>query len=203
MTDPQQGTIPVFLDMTPNEPKNDQTREARGQRLRLQLEQRLGDAVERMWDLPAVILHDPQAEYLKLLLEARELYVDGRFYACVAMCGIVSERLVKDLVRASVLVSTTTGPVQPPPEAFDSLERVEVSGLVQFLNKAALLGDEATKAAKGLIEFRNAYAHARGKNPPAEALQAIKLLHTIVEATVSVFKDHEIKDGALVKKASQ
>ena len=200
MSEPTEGTIPIYLDTTSNEPKNDQAREFRVERLRSQFERRLAESVERTWDLPAIILKDPQAEYLKLLLEARDLYVDGRFYACVAMCGIVGERLVKDLLRASVLVTTEKGPTPPSSEAFNSLERVEVSGLVSFLNKSARLGDEAAKAARGLIELRNAYAHARGKNPPADALQAIKMLHAIVEDTVSVFKHFEFREGRLAPK---
>ncbi len=40
-------------------------------------------------------------EYLELLTEARELYRSGHFYSCVAMSGIVAERLVKDLLRQS------------------------------------------------------------------------------------------------------
>jgi hypothetical protein len=36
-----------------------------------------------------------EGEYLELLIEARKLYVEGYFYSCVAMCGIVAEDSLK------------------------------------------------------------------------------------------------------------
>ena len=50
------------------------------------------------------------------------------------------------------------------------------------------------------MQLRNAYAHARGKNPEDDAAKAITWLHAIVEDTVSVFKDFDVKDGAFVRK---
>ncbi len=198
----QSQYIDVFLDLLPNQPKNDQTRDSFRQLLQQRFEGALADAVERVWDLPPIILLKPYGEYLSLLIEARDLYLLGHFYSCVAMCGIVGERLAKDVFRASVLVQKG-GPPHPPPEtAFDQLERVEVNGIVRFLREAKLISAKAAKSAERLGQLRNQYAHARGKAPQPDALKAIKLLHTLVEDTVSVFKEFEIKDGALVPKAT-
>lgn len=190
----------VFLDLLPNQPKNDQARENFRQMLRQRFEEGLPQAVERVWDLPPIILKEPFGDYVALLLEARELFVSGHFYSCVAMCGIVGERLVKDILRASLLVEKDGHAQRPKDVAFDQLERVEVSGMVRFLKEADLLSDDAAKAADKLGQLRNGYAHARGKDPQRDAIEAIKLLHTLVEGTVSVFKDFEIKDGAFVRK---
>lgn len=127
-----------------------------------------------------------EGAYAVLLLEARQLYVDGHFYGCVAMCGIVGERLVKDLLRASVLVESAGNTHRPDDDAFNQLERVETSGITRFLNKAGLLSDASAKAAKALGELRNDYAHARGKDAPADARKAILLLDELVGGTVSV-----------------
>ena len=118
------------------------------------------------------------------------------------MCGIVGERLVKDVLRASVLVEKDGKPQRPADVAFDQLERVEVNGIVRFLKEAELLSADSAKAARTLGELRNQYAHARGKKPQRDALKAIKLLHTLVEGTVSMFKDFEIKDGVFVRKTA-
>jgi hypothetical protein len=192
----------VFLDLLPNQPKNEQTRESFRQLLRQRFEDTLTDAVERVWDLPSIVVK-PQGEYLTLLLEARALYLTGHFYSCVAMCGIVGERLVKDVFRASVLVQQGGAPQSPPEAAFNQLERVEVSGIIRFLKEAGLLNAEATRAAESLGQLRNQYAHARGQSPQPDALKAITLLHTLVEDTVSVFKEFEIKDGIFVHKTTQ
>lgn len=91
-------------------------------------------------------------------------------------------------------------PEVPSEAAFDQLERVEVGGLVRFCKEAGLLCAGSARAAADLGELRNKYAHARGKQPKEDALAAIKLLHAIVEDTVSVFKEYDIKDGAFVKR---
>jgi hypothetical protein len=198
----QSQLIDVFLDLLPNQPKNDQSRETFRQFLRQRFEAVLADAVERIWDLPSIVLLKPHSDYLKLLLEARDLYIIGHFYSCVAMCGIVGERLIKDAFRVSILVQKDGPPQTPPDSAFDQLERVEVNGIVRFLKEANLLSATAAKAAESLYQLRNKYSHARGKAPQPDALEAIKLLHALLEDTVSVFKDFKIKDGAMVRKTT-
>jgi hypothetical protein len=202
MSDEQQ-LMSVFLDLLPNQPRSDQTRESFRTLLRQRFEKGLPEAVERIWELPPMILKEPFGDYMDLLLETRALFLAGHFYSCVAMSGIVAERLVKDLLRASVLIEKD-GQIQRPSEvAFDQFERIDMNGIVRFLKEGGLLGDEAAKAADSLGQLRNAYAHARGKDPQSDAIKAIKLLHSIVGDTVSVFKDFEIKDGAFVRKAVQ
>ena len=78
-----------------------------------------------------------------------------------------------------------------------------MNGIVRFLGKAELLNVDAAKAALKLGEMRNQYAHARGQNPEDDAIKAIKLLHVLTEATVSVFKEFELKAGALTPKKRQ
>jgi hypothetical protein len=185
----QQSYTEVFLDLLPNQPKDNETRELLCKEFSAEFGRRLPEAVERVWELPAMIVK-PCGEYLPLLLEARELFLSGCFYSCVAMCGIVGERLVKDVFRSSVLI-WKNGKVEPSTDtAFDQFERVEVSAIVRFLKEADLLSAEAAKSAMDLGELRNQYAHARGKKPQEDALRAIKLLHVLVDDTVSVFKTH-------------
>jgi len=144
-----------------------------------------------------------QGEYLSLLIEARDLYILGHFYSCVAMCGIVGERLVKDALRTTVFVQRSGSLEKPSDVAFDQLERVEVNGLIRFLGRVGLISNGAVKAVNDLLELRNQYAHARGKNPQPDALQAIKLLDSLVAETVSVFNEFEIKDGSLVPRSQR
>jgi hypothetical protein len=136
------------------------------------------------------------------LLEARELYTAGYFYSCVAMSGIVVERIVKDLLRATVVVQENSTAKIPPSTAFDQFERVEIRGIIGFLKEAELLTTDAARAAVKMGELRNKYAHARGRDAKADAVAALKLVQTVVEDTVSIFKEFEIKDGTLVRKGS-
>jgi hypothetical protein len=197
---PEEFLAAVYIDLLSNQPKNEHTRERARQSLQNRVGLKLTDSVERLWDLPPVILQRPNDEYVSLLVEARELFTMGYFYSCVAMCGIVGEKLVKDQLRESTLVSIDGAANRPSEEAFDQLERVDVSAIVRFLNKAKLLTDEAKKAAEDLVGLRNQYAHARGKNPQRDALEAIKRLHVLLEGTVSILKDYQIVDGKFVPR---
>jgi hypothetical protein len=193
--------LTLHLDLLPNLPKNEQTRDQNRDMLRDRFENRLPEAVERIWDLPPMMVR-AEGDYLTLLLEARELYVLGYFYSCVAMCGIVGERLIKDAIRTSVLIQTETGVAAPSAAAFDQLERVEVSAMIRFLKETGLLKPEAGKAAEELGQLRNQYAHARGKQPQPDALRAVKLLHSLVDDTVSIFKHYTIKEGTFVRRTA-
>jgi hypothetical protein len=97
------------------------------------------------------------------------------------------------LLRATVLVETKGETARPSDAAFDQLERVEVSGLTRC-HESRLLSEAAAEAAKDLGELRNRYAHARGKNPPADAREAVRLLDALVTDTVSVMKKLGLPD---------
>jgi len=192
----------VYMDFLPNQPKNDQSREEIADLLRGKFEQRLPDAIDRYWELPSIIVLNPDDKYRELLSEARELFVTGYFYSCIAMCGIAAERLVKDMFRASLIIQRNGKAEIPTNEAFDQLEHVETRGMIEFLKETGLLIENAANSAKSLGDLRNRYSHARGKVPQADAIEAIKKLHEIVEGTVSIFKDYEIKDGKFVSKSA-
>jgi hypothetical protein len=200
---PQEFLATVYVDFLSNQPKTEQTRASFRQLLQDRFDLKLADAVERLWELPPILLQRPNDEYISLLVEARELFTMGYFYSCVAMCGIVGEKLIKDLLRGSTLVAIEGAANRPSQEAFDQFERVDVSAIVRFLNKAKLLSEDARQAAEGLVRLRNEYAHARGKNPQGDALEAIRKLHALLEGTVSVLKDYEIIDGKFVPRSAR
>jgi hypothetical protein len=148
------------------------------------------DAILRRWsELPD--LEPTAGPHVPLLLEARELYRHGHFYSCVAMCGIASERIVKDVFVAGLAVWRDETAVAVPDEAIPELDRFELNAIARFLTKAGLLGPDARKAVLDLAELRNRYAHASGAKPRDDALKAVGLLHDVVNRTVSLFAGHE------------
>ena len=193
--------IDVWIDLLPNQP-NDADGRARIERLIAETFQaQVPAAIDRVFQLPPVVVHPP-GEYTNLLAEARETYVHAHFYACVAMCGIVGERILKDVLRAALRIVVGAAVQVPSAAALDRLEYVEVSAIARFLSRVGLITDDGEKAAERLQQLRNAYAHARGKDPQGDALQAIKKLHELIEGSVSVFKTYDIRDGKLVPKAA-
>ncbi len=137
---------------------------------------------------------------MDLLYEARNLFVFGYFYSCVAMCGIAGERIIKDELRASVLIKRNDQPQIPDYSAFDKLEQCNVSNILYFLNKAGVLSDDVKDTAQKLGGLRNKYAHACGEKPEEDAFKAIENLYKIIEGTVSISKNFEENDGMLFKK---
>jgi len=158
--------------------------------LRRDLNEAAPQMIRRWSELPDLDL--TAGSHVSLLQEARELYVHGHFYSCVAMCGITSERIMKDMLREHFVIrkddeSTT----EIPEEAVPELDRFELSAIAKLLTKAALLETSVKEAVLDLAELRNKYAHGSGKNPRTDALKALGLLHAIIEKTVSLFKDHD------------
>ncbi len=60
---------------------------------------------KRLSQLPPLLIE--VGPYCKLLREARDVFVDGHFYACVAMCGISLERFQRARLSRMVLRGNT------------------------------------------------------------------------------------------------
>jgi hypothetical protein len=171
----------IHFDPRSDYPKTVETKENFKTQLRQQFEEQLPEAVERIWELPSILETRQNEPYAALLKESRELFIAGYFYSCVAMCGIVGERFVKDLLRASVLINNRGDVNVPSEDAFNQLERVDMNGIIRFLGKAGVLTEITEKAAQRLGELRNTYAHARGESPKNDARKAIKSLHALID----------------------
>ena len=105
------------------------------------------------------------------------------------MCGIVSEQILKDMMRGHLALRINDRIAAVPTAALDEIEEFDLYRLVRFLEKAGLLDQPTRKTVVQLIELRNDYAHATGTNPEADALRAIELFRPIVEATVSLLAE--------------
>jgi hypothetical protein len=192
--------VDACMDDRSKSPHTDEQRKKFRVELTQRFEMNLTGTIERIWELPCLNITSVSKQYSDLLIEARELFVNGYFYSCVAMCGIVGERLIKDVLRNSVSIEKDGKNQRPSEAAFDRLERVEVLGIVNFLNEAGRLSKDAATAARKLGELRNAYAHPRGKDSEKDAIEAIKYLHAIVEDTVSIFKGFDLQHGVMMLK---
>jgi hypothetical protein len=162
----------VFADPGSDQPQTPEAKAKLEAEFLSEFRLKVSDIVVRYWQLPSLAVLKANDEYLRLLTEARELYRLGHFYSCAAMSGIVAERLIKDLLREAVMVSKDAGiPVRPSDNAFDQLERVDMSSLVKFCKETALVDSDTSKAVTSLYELRNKYAHGRGKTLPATPLK--------------------------------
>ena len=155
----------------------------------------LESAVDRRLSLSTLILDEPFEDYLPLLLETRTLFTLGLYYSCVAMCGIVGERLLKNLFRSSVRIELKDRIAVPQKSAFDQLERIEMRAITAFLRKTQALSEGAFRAAYQLQEIRNDYAHSRGEDSRGDSLKAMRWLDAIIGEAVSLLRHHPPSDG--------
>jgi len=194
--------VTVFLDATPNLLKHPvgktMLRKTLAQFMHENIDSNIDKMVDRYAFLPALMVH--HGEYCKLLSQARDLFVWGFFYSCVPMCGIVAERIVKDIFSRTLLVVSGAKATAPNLKAKKDLESFGAKEICDFLIDSGILDENLRSPLKGLGELRNKYAHAGGKKPEEDARKSIKHLHSIVEGTVSVFREFDVQHGKLVRK---
>lgn len=159
--------------------------------LRSRFERNLDDGmVLRYKELLPIHIHWYDGRYATFLQEARELYIEGKFYSCVAMCGITAERIAKDLLQTNLLIKG-----EPPSnEQMAIIDKIEMSNILKLLEKSEIIEKEIQKSFIKLLELRNHYAHGAGQNHQKDSENAIKYLHKIVEGTVSIFKNYELQN---------
>ena len=185
-------TQAAYADFRPNDAKLHLTREstdeprARGPKLPpggfddKSLDQQ---KYQRLSELPALLIE--VGPYCDLLREARDVFVDGHFYACVAMCGISLERFQRDKAKKY------------------GAERKKISKVRHILEKKGVLTPKTLELCKGMADLRNDYAHGHdGLRPREDARKALKWMHDFIDNETSLMRDYVIKDGVLCRNKS-
>ena len=116
------------------------------------------------------------------------------------MCGIVAERIVKDIFSRNLLVISGAKVTPPNQKATKDLESFGAKEICEFLIDSGVVDEDLRSPLKALGELRNKYAHAGGKKPEEDAREAVSHLHSIIDGTVSVFRNFTVREGKLVRK---
>lgn len=194
------GKIMVNMDTIPNILKLPGQENFAKDLLRQRLEQDLDNRISRYKELPAFIIEikDKGDNYVDLLHEARDLYVEGKFYSCIAMCGVTSERIAKDILKRSILIRKLE---KTNPSRFShQLDRIPMDIVRELVISAGLVEESIRSDFTELSNLRDKCVHARMIASKNDAQKAIKYLHNIIEETVSVFKKYKIQEGKLMPK---
>jgi len=138
------------------------------------------DMWSRLSQLPPLLMED--GAYCRLIREARDVFVDGHFYACVAMCGISLERFQRD--KATPYGAT----------------RKKIEEVRRILQKNKVLLPETLDLCKKMAKLRDKYAHGHGSNPEEDALKSLGWLHAFTDKETSLMRDYAIVDGILNRK---
>lgn len=138
------------------------------------------DRLERLSQLPPLLMED--GPYCGLIREARDVFVDGHFYACVAMCGISFERFQRDKA------------VPYGAKREHSMKLVR-----SMLQENKVLSPETLSLCKSMADLRNEYAHGQGLNPKEDALKSLAWMHSFIDNETNLMRDYVIAGGVLTR----
>jgi len=136
---------------------------------------------ERLSQLPPLLIE--VGPYCKLLREARDVFVDGHFYACVAMCGISFERFQRDKAKP-----------------YGATRKNKMPRVRKILQENKVLKMETLALCKKMAKLRNDYAHGDGLKPKEDALKALQWMHSFIDNETNLMRDYVILDGVLSRK---
>lgn len=136
------------------------------------------DKLERLSQLPPLLIDD--GTYCRLIREARDVFVDGHYYACVAMCGISFEKFQRD--KAAPYGATRK----------DKMWKVR-----SMLEKNKVLSAKTFSLCKDMADLRDDYAHGYGLNPKEDALKSLTWTHSFIDNETNLMRDYIIVDGIL------
>jgi hypothetical protein len=114
------------------------------------------------------------------------VFVDGHFYACVAMCGISFERFQRD--KAKLYGANRVHKIR------------RVRGI---LKKNKILKSGTITLCKKMAFLRNEYAHGHGLKPKEDALTALKWMHCFIDNETNLMRDYVIVNGVLIRKRAE
>ena len=111
------------------------------------------------------------------------MFVDGHFYACVAMCGISFERFQRDKAIP-----------------YGAKQKDKMNRIRSILKKNRVLSLKTLSLCKSMADLRNKYAHGDGLNPKEDALQSLEWMHSFIDSETNLMRDYVIVDGILNRK---
>ena len=181
-------TQPAYADFRPNSAKlelrDELSKDSQEQATELPSSiqsEHTRERLERLSQLPPLLIED--GAYCRLIREARDVFIDGHFYACVAMCGISFERFQRDKAKPYGA---------KPKDRMDQVRRI--------LEKNEVLSPETLTLCKSMADLRNKYAHGDGPNPKEDALRSLRWMHSFIDAETNLMRDYVIVDGMLSRK---
>jgi hypothetical protein len=143
----------------------------------------MDDRSERLSQLPPLLIE--AGRYCELLREARNVFVDGHFYACVAMCGISFERFQRDKAK--------------PYGAKREHKMLQVRKILQENN---VLSPKTLVLCESMADLRNEYAHGDGLKPKEDAIKALTWMHSFIDNETNLMRDYIIVNGVLSRKCA-
>jgi len=141
-------------------------------------------------------LLDPEkaGPFLSFYIEARDLYREGFFHSCIAMCRITAEKMCEALVDIAKI----------SPEDKERLLSLRFYDLVWVMLKLNIINSEIFDNLDNIRKIGNNYIHPKGSiNPSLDSENVINSLGKLVDRTSSILNEYEIIQGKLVAKVKK
>lgn len=161
-----------------------QYREDLKDELRKQFNDKINDVVKRLFKIQdlSVIKKLPCHD---LVHEAKMLYVEGYFYATIALCGAVGENIARMIINDSE-ITVSRSKIIKGKTIFGRLDFVVIN---KILINASLIQQDSYKKLEKIRKLRNKYVHGNKLfNTAAVNKDAGILLNLIVTILRSEFK---------------
>ncbi|MFH1077445.1 MAG: hypothetical protein V1753_11565 [Pseudomonadota bacterium] len=171
-------TQPAYADFRPNAAKRNLKEELSKSSQEQDKNPLAREALERLSQLPPLLME--AGAYCGLIREARDVFVNGHFYACVAMCGISFERFQRDKATPYGITRKHT------------MKQVR-----SILRKNKILLPETLDLCKKMADLRNDYAHGHGLNPKEDALKSLDWMHSFIDNETDLMRNYVIINGTL------
>lgn len=132
----------------------------------------------RLSQLPPLLIE--VGPYCNLLREGRATFVDGHFYACVAMSGISFERFQRDKARP-----------------YGATIKQKMHQVRRILKENSSIKDETIELCEKMANLRNEYAHGEGLKPKEDALKALSWMHSFIDNETNLMRNYIVVNGIL------
>lgn len=138
--------------------------------------------------------HKEAGPFLKFYFEARDLYREGYFYSCIAMCRITAEKICEALIYIANFSA----------EDKKRLLEIRLYDLIWILLKLKIIDSVVFDNLEKIRKVGNSYIHPEAElNPNLDSEKAIIMLGKLVDSTSSIFNNYDIVDGKLVSKVEK
>lgn len=149
--------------------------------------------VKRHLRLPHLLVHQDD-EFLPLLYETRQTYIDGHFFSCVASAATTADRIC---IRLSQWYGL-------PRLLQKWVVEQTLGNKIQKLRSEGVITKDQEDLLVKINEIRNRHIHPnrplRALTLKRDAFIVVCLLHELVEGTFSIYRDHTFKEGVIVPK---
>lgn len=150
--------------------------------------------VKRQLKLPALLVFQDD-EFLPLLLEARQTYIDGYFFSSIATAVTTVDRICIRLSEHYEL-----------PKSFrEWLLKETLGNKFDRLRAKGVLTEKQAELVREINEIRKRHLHPKktisALTLKRDVFRSILLLHQLLEGTFSVYRDHTLLQGRIVPKS--